>query len=94
MAAEATAAMGGPMYCEEYKELQSELETVRGQWIYFRLTADNRAAGITETHSREMIRRAKDRVDEMKNRVLLHLANCVICTEGLFAPEKKKSPAA
>jgi len=70
------------MYCEEYKQLRSELDTACGQWIYFRLTANKRPAGTTEAQSREMIRRAKEHVDEMKTRLLLHRMNCEICKAG------------
>jgi hypothetical protein len=70
------------MYCEEYKQLQSELDAVRGQWIYFRLTAEKRAAGITEAQSKETIRRAKDHMDKIKTRLLLHRMNCQICNDG------------
>ena len=70
------------MYCEEYKQLQSELDAVRGQWIYFRLTADKRPAGITEAQSKETIRRAKEHMDKIKTHLLLHRMNCRICNDG------------
>jgi len=67
------------MFCEEYKQLETELDAARGEWIYFRLTVSNRAAGVTETHSKEMIQRAKAKMDEIKNRMSLHLNFCDIC---------------
>jgi hypothetical protein len=70
------------MYCEEYKQLQSELDAVRGQWIYFRLTADKRAAGVTEAQSRETIRRTKEHMDKIKSRLLFHRMNCEICNDS------------
>jgi hypothetical protein len=82
MAAEPASVRISSMYCEEYKQLLSELDAACGQWIYFRLTADKRAAGITDAQSKEMIRRAKERVDEMKTRLLLHRVNCQICKDG------------
>ena len=70
------------MYCEEYKQIQFELDAARGQWVYFRLTVDKRADGITETKSKEMIRRAKEQMDKTKTRLLLHRMNCRICNDG------------
>ena len=58
------------MVCEEHKQLLSELNAARGEWIHFRLTADKRAAGITEAKSKEMVSRAKDKMDEINSRML------------------------
>jgi len=70
------------MFCDEHKGLQSEWEAARGEWIYFRLTASKQAAGITERRSKEMISRAKDKMDEIKNRMLLHIERCEICNKN------------
>jgi len=67
------------MVCEEYKQLLSELNASRGEWIHYRLTADKRAAGITEAKSKEMVRGAKDKMDEVKGRMLVHTETCKIC---------------
>jgi hypothetical protein len=67
------------MVCEEYKQLLSELNAARGEWFYLRLTADKRAAGITEAKSKEMASRAKDKMDEIKSRMLGHTVTCKIC---------------
>ena len=67
------------MVCEEYKQLLSESNAARGEWIHFRLTADKRAAGITEAKSKEMVSRAKDKMDEIKSTMLVHTETCKIC---------------
>src|SRR5207237_6408317 len=67
------------MVCEEYKQLLSELNAARGEWIHFRLTADKRAAGMTDAKSKEMVSRAKDKMDEIKSRMLVHTVTCKIC---------------
>jgi hypothetical protein len=67
------------MFCEEYKRLYFEWESAHGQWIYYRLTARDRPAGITEARYRETIQRAKDQVDEMKKQLIRHSGNCQIC---------------
>jgi hypothetical protein len=65
------------MFCEEYKQLQSELSAARGDWIYF--AASKRAAGITEHQAKEMVRRAKNNVQTIKNQMLDHMKTCLVC---------------
>jgi hypothetical protein len=65
--------------CEEYKQLQAAFDAARGEWIHFRLTASKRAAGITEGQTKEMIARAKDKMEKAKNDMLFHLQECAIC---------------
>jgi hypothetical protein len=67
------------MVCGEYKQMLSELNAAKGEWIHFRLTADKRAAGITEAKSKEMVGGAKDKMDEIKSRMLGHKKTCKIC---------------
>jgi hypothetical protein len=67
------------MGCEEYKQLLSELNAARGEWIHFRLTADKRAAGITEAKSKEMVSRAKEKMDEIESTMLVHAETCKVC---------------
>jgi len=69
------------MNCGEYLQLQSELDTARGEWIYFRLTGDNRAPGVTETKSKEMIDHAREKMEEIKGRISGHIAACEICSK-------------
>jgi hypothetical protein len=45
---EKSVFVGADMFCEEYEHLESEWNASRGEWVYFRLSANNRAAGITE----------------------------------------------
>ena len=67
------------MLCETYKQLQSELGTARGEWVYFTLTASKRAAGITEYESKDMVRRAKGTMESIKDRIFAHVKTCVVC---------------
>ena len=76
---EKSVFVGADMFCEEYKQLESEWSAARGEWIYFRLGANNRAPGITEGKSKELVSRAKDKMEDIKNRMKLHVENCEIC---------------
>ena len=67
------------MLCETYKKLKSDWQAARGEWIHFRLTADTLPAGVTEATSQELIRRRKEKVDEMKSTMILHAKKCKVC---------------
>ena len=70
------------MVCEEHKQLHAEWQEARGEWIHFRLSAGTRVAGITQQHSKEIIRRAKDKADDIERRFRLHIQTCELCKKA------------
>jgi hypothetical protein len=85
---------GTPELCEERKHLQSALLAARGEWIHFRLTASNRAAGITEAQTKRMVSKAKEKMDEIQNCLLLHLKQCALCKDLGYLSERPMQQSA
>jgi hypothetical protein len=70
------------MLCEEHKELREEWQEARGEWIHFRLTADKRLAGTTQQYAKEVISRAKEKMDDVERRLHLHIQTCGLCKKA------------
>jgi len=67
------------MLCEVYKRLKFQWQSARGEWIHFRLTADKRAAGVTESTANELVSRTKAKMDEIEGTMIIHVHECKVC---------------